>query len=343
MINSIEKTWFRYQGGLLPNISALFYCQLAYFGGVGLILSLNPILMAAGTLAMAHGMVIASYLIHDCGHNTLFKSPRHNAQMGEALNWLTGGCYGTYADLRMTHMHHHVDNADVGTLDYRGYLAKHPVQRKMVEILEWLYVPAVEWIMHGMLILAPFVFKEKKDQRLRVMRVAVIRFGLLLALFLYSPIAYLCYLLAYTILLTVLRFMDAFQHNYGIITLAFADNAELIKHKGDRDYEESHTFSNLISIKHPWLNLLTLNFGYHNAHHARPTTPWHLLPTLHQALYGNDTSVIIPFRKQLSSFHKNRVARVYGDDSETQGNRFAQRLRDGSAVGIDGVSFLTPF
>lgn len=343
MINSIEKTWFRYQDSLLPNVLALFYCHLAYFGGAALILSLNPVLMIGGTLAMAHGMVIAAYLIHDCGHNALFKSPRHNAMMGEALNWLTGGCYGNYGDLRATHMHHHVDGVDVTTLDYRGYLAKHPVQRKTVEVLEWLYVPAVELIMHGVLILAPFLFKEKMDQRLRVTRVAVIRLSLLLALFLYSPLAYVCYLLAYIILVTVLRFMDALQHNYGVVVLAHADKTELIKHRGDRNYEQSHTFSNPISVKHPWLNLLTLNFGYHNAHHARPTTPWHALPALHEALYGNDTSVVIPFRKQLSSFHKKRVARVFGDESETHGEQFAQRLWNGSAVGVSGVSFLTPF
>jgi acyl-lipid omega-6 desaturase (Delta-12 desaturase) len=342
MINRIEKIWFRYQGSLLPNISALLYCALTYFGGAVLILSLNPVLMTIGTLAMAHGMVIASYMIHDCGHNALFKLPRHNALMGGALNWLTGGCYGTYGDLRTNHMHHHVDNADVMTLDYRGYLTSHPVQRKIVEVLEWLYVPAVEFIMHGVLMLAPFVFKEKKDQRFRITKVIVIRFSLLLAIFLYSPMAYVCYLLAYVIMLTVLRFMDSLQHNYGVV-LALAGDPELTKHRGDRDYEESHTFSNLVSIRHPWLNLLTLNFGYHNAHHTRPTTPWHALPKLHQALYGNDASVVIPFRKQLSSFHKGRVARVFGDDSEAQGNRFAQRLQDGSAVGISGVSFLTPF
>lgn len=342
MINRIEKTWFRHQGGLRPNISALLYCALTYFGGAALILSLDPLLMAIGTLAMAHGMVIASYMIHDCGHNALFKSPRHNALMGGALNWLTGGCYGTYGDLRTNHMHHHVDNIDVITLDYRGYLASHPVQRKMVEVLEWLYVPAVEFIMHGVLMLAPFVFKEKKDQRLRVLKVTAIRFGLLLAVFLYSPMAFACYLLAYAIMLTVLRFMDALQHNYGVV-LALAGDPELIKHRGDRAYEESHTFSNPISIRHPWLNLLTLNFGYHNAHHTRPTTPWHALPALHRVLYGNDASVVIPFGKQLSSFHRGRVTRVFGDDSEAQGDRFAQRLQSGSAVGISGVSFLTPF
>ena len=66
-----------------------------------------------------------------------------------ALNWLAGGCYGSYEDLRTVHMKHHVDNADVGLLDYRGYLTRHPVQLKIVEALEWLYVPVVEFVMHG--------------------------------------------------------------------------------------------------------------------------------------------------------------------------------------------------
>ncbi len=346
MINSIEKTWFRYQGSLRPSISALLYCALTYFGGAALILSVNPLLMLIGTLAMAHGMVISSYMIHDCGHNALFKSPRHNALMGNALNWLTGGCYAVYSDLRTVHMQHHVDNADVAALNYRGYLARHPVQRKIVEMLEWLYVPAVEVIMHGALMLAPFIMEKKKGQRLRVAKVTAIRFSLLLATFLYSPIAFACYLLAYAILLTVLRFMDALQHNYGLVA-ALDNGADLTKYRGDRDYEQSHTFSNLISISYPWLNLITLNFGYHNAHHTRPTAPWYELPKLHKALYetlyGNEAVFVIPFRKQLSSFHRSRVTRIMGDDSETHGDRFIQRLQNGSAVGVSGVSFLTPF
>jgi fatty acid desaturase len=340
MIDRIERTRFRHKGSLLPNLSALLYCQLAYFGGAALILSQNPLLMAMGVPAMAHGMVIAAYLIHDCGHNALFKSPRHNAVLGRALNWLTGGCYGTYAGLRTHHMKHHVDNADVVSFDYRDYLVRHPVQRRIVEALEWLYVPAVEFFMHGMLLLAPFLFEGKKGERLRVIKIALVRFGLLLAIFLYSPWAFACYLLAYTLFLTVLRFMDAFQHNYD--TVLVRDGTPYpIAHRGDRGYEGCHTFSNLISVRHPWLNLLTLNFGYHNAHHARPTTPWHELPGLHRALYGNDASFVVPFRNQLSSFHKGRVVRIWGDERETKADEFAQRLQNGSAVGADGVSFLT--
>jgi fatty acid desaturase len=346
MFTKIEEMYFRCKGSLLPSVSALLYCHLSYLGGLALILSLHPVLMVIGTFAVAHGMVIASYLIHECGHNTLFKSPRHNALLGSMLNWQTGGCYGTFADLREKHMRHHVDNADVVELDYRDYLARHPIQRKFVEVLEWLYVPAIELLMHGVLVFAPFLFEEKKDQRLRTAKIILVRFGLLAVLFLYSPFAYLCYLIAYVIFLTILRFMDALQHNYDII-IGFDNDAELVKYRGDRDYEHTHTFSNPVSIRHPWLNLITLNFGYHNAHHSRPTTPWHELPKLHRALYGaqyeSRAPFIIPFRKQLASFHKSRVARVMGDDREAQGNLFACRLQDGSAVGANGVSFLTPF
>lgn len=341
MIHKIEKIGFRYKDSWRPIILALFYCLLAYFGGVMFILSLNPVLMIIGTLAMAHGMVITAYMIHDCGHNTLFKSPSHNAMLGKVLNWLTGGCYGTYEGLRANHMRHHVNSVDVIAFDYMSYLARHPIQCKIVLALEWLYVPVVEFLKHGALIFAPFIFKDKKDQRMRVAMIIMVRFSLLLAMFLYSEMAYVCYLVAYTIFLTVLRFMDAFQHNYGLI-LASDHQSGLIKHRGNREYEESHTFSNLISARHSWLNLLTLNFGYHNAHHAKPTAPWYELPKLHKELYGVEADFVIPFSKQLSSFHKKRIARVFGDESEMRGRQFAQRLQDGSAVGANGVSFLTP-
>ncbi len=334
MINKLEKKWFRNEGGLIPSMAVLAYCIPAFFGGAAMIFSLQPAWMALGTLALAHGMVIAAYMIHDCAHNAIFRAPRHNAACGRALSWLTGGCYATYDDIRATHMRHHVENSDAMGFDHRACLARHPVLRRVVEVAEWLYVPAVELLMHAMVILAPFLFEERRAQRWRVVAITILRFGLLAGIFLYSPWAYLCYLLAYLLFLTVLRFMDALQHNYG---------DDIAGHKGDRIYEESHTFSNPVSLRHPWLNLLTLNFGYHNAHHARPTAPWHTLPSLHDALHGGDASAVIPFGMQLASFHRNRVARIWGDAGETQGDRFLRRLHEGRAVGVDGVSFLTPF
>jgi fatty acid desaturase len=334
MVNKLEKKWFRSEGGMIPNMTAVAYCILAFFGGAAMIFSLEPVWMALGTLALAHGMVIAAYMIHDCAHNAVFRLPRHNAACGRALSWLTGGCYATNEDIRTVHMRHHVENSDAMGFDYRTCLARHPVLHRVVAAAEWLYVPAVELLMHAMVIVAPFVFEERRAQRGRVVAITILRFGLLAGVFLYSPWAYLCYVLAYLLLLTVLRFMDALQHNYG---------DDIAGHKGDRVYEESHTFSNPVSLRHPWLNLLTLNFGYHNAHHARPTAPWHTLPSQHNMLHGGDAPAVIPFGMQLASFHRNRMARIWGDQSEMQGERFLRRLHEGRAVGANGVSFLTPF
>ena len=57
------------------------------------------------------------------------------------------------------------------------------------------------------------------------------------------------------------------------------------------------------------LNWLTLNFGFHNAHHARPTTPWYRLPALHFEMYGSDPKHVIPLAAQLRLFHRHRLAR----------------------------------
>jgi fatty acid desaturase len=70
---------------------------------------------AAATLLLAHAMVIAAYLIHECGHNLVFKRSRHNAALGRAMSWLCGASYGTYEDMRYKHFRHHVDNDETTT------------------------------------------------------------------------------------------------------------------------------------------------------------------------------------------------------------------------------------
>ncbi len=79
------------------------------------------------------------------------------------------------------------------------------------------------------------------------------------------------------IMLHALRFTDAFQHTYD--AFAVLESGDIPDDKvRDRDYEQANTYSNLASVGHPWLNLLLLNFPYHNAHHERPIVPWHDLP-----------------------------------------------------------------
>ena len=74
------------------------------------------------TMMLAHGMVIAAYMIHECGHNLVFRKHSHNAVLGKSLSWLCGSAYGTFEDIRYKHFRHHVDNDDVVWFDYEEFL-----------------------------------------------------------------------------------------------------------------------------------------------------------------------------------------------------------------------------
>ena len=335
----MKNRYLRYEDGLWPNLIALAYVFLGYFGGFALILFAPWWVNAAGVLLLGHSMAIAAYLIHECAHNTIFARAGANERLGRMLNWITGGCYGDYGALQHKHFRHHVDKADVVAFDYRNELKRHPILLRLMQVLEWVYIPALDIMMHALQILLPIAREHSRHNRRRVLTAALIRGMLFVSLAWYSPKAALLYVLAYFLMMHVLRFMDAFQHTYEIFeTLEQERGAEA--RQFDRQYEHENTYSNLISQKFPWLNLLVLNFCYHNAHHFKQAVPWHRLPALHRELYGDDDSQLIPFRNQLWSYHRHRVARITNDFDE----RPAQGEGKGrDFVGVDGVNFLTAF
>jgi fatty acid desaturase len=100
---------------------------------------------------LAHGMVIAAYMIHECGHNTVFRANDHNARLGRFLNWITGSCYGTFEDIRYKHFRHHMDNDDAVWWEYGPFFERNPMVYRATKFLEWLYVPAHELIMTMMI------------------------------------------------------------------------------------------------------------------------------------------------------------------------------------------------
>tara|TARA_R110000823_G_scaffold47903_18_gene121978 strand:+ start:8821 stop:9834 length:1014 start_codon:yes stop_codon:yes gene_type:complete len=318
----------------------LLYIGLGYAGGWVAVFQQSVVLNAVGVIALTHSMLLAAYLLHDCGHNAVFLSTRGNAALGTLLNWIAGSSYGRYEDIRHKHMRHHVDNYDPVVWDYRSFLQRHPALNKLVRALEWAYIPAVEIMMHSMMVLAPWCIESKRDQRRRVLGVVLIRGTVLLAVLLLNPVAFFLYVLAQLLLLTALRFMDCYQHNYEVIFDLDA-GGEPFPHRGDVQYEQSRTYSNLLSRRFPMLNLLVLNFCYHNAHHEKPTLGWYRLPALHRQMYPGVEAQTLGFREQARAFHKHRLARIqaeeYGDDE------VKRSLQEGRAVGVDALSFLTAF
>ena len=320
------------------------YAIVMYLAGFAGLFASSWIVNVFATLALAHGMTIAAYMIHECGHNLVFSHSRHNTWLGRLMSWLCGASYGTYEDMRYKHFRHHVDNDDVVWFDYDAFFDRHPAFTRIVRVLEWFYIPAMDLVMHGVMVATSFVIPQRRDQRVRNLVVIAIRGGIFLALLVFYPKVAILYVVAYLLMMHVLRFMDSVQHDYGYNTTLF-DYVQP-PHKGDTEWEQAHTFSNPLSLKYPWLNWLVLNFGYHNAHHADMNLPFFRLPALHREMTGDDPARVIPFVAQLKLYHRNRVRRVAGPrpDDYPQGDGYLRAAQTGAgAVGGNAASFLTSF
>lgn len=333
-----QRLW-RDSDGILPNLAALTYATAGHLLGIYLLLQPSWLLLMAGILLSGHTLIIAAYLVHEAAHMTLFKAKKHNRMIGEILLWMSGASYASFDRVRHMHLRHHRDRADVSCFDYQAFLSTRPAWvRKLVIILEWAYIPAVELIMHGQVIIRPFIDKHLKAYRLRVILTGLSRITLFSLLFLASPLALLGYAIAYWIMLQALFLGDAFAHTYDAFFVSNQDD-DIPEHQRDKEYDVKHTYSNLVSRQRPWLNLLNLNFGYHTAHHARASISWHKLPELHDELYGNtEHEQVLPYSELFRTIHRNRVKRVFVDDYGDVGQG---THRGDSFVGAHGVSFLS--
>ena len=328
---------FRHAGGVWVNLLTISYTFLGWLLGIWMLTLPQPALNVAGVLVTAHALVISAYLIHECVHQTLFATPLANDRLGKLCGWVNGACVAHYVGLKKKHLRHHADRLDVVTFDYRAALNSRPLWvRKVVLALEWAYVPVIELLMRGMVIAAPF-YDGTMRERARVVVLLALRAAFFASLAFVSIKALLLYAVAYLLFLHVLRFMDAYQHTYDVFPSRSLEPAPPDPRR-TRRYEYENTYSNLIAVRWPWLNLLTLNFAYHNAHHARSGEPWYRLPALHSALYGENDPQVLPCRDLIAGYHRNRVTRVLAADYGSVGSGGS---RASQFIGAVGVSFLT--
>jgi fatty acid desaturase len=332
-----EPEGLRYHGG------AVAYAVIAYAVGWLGLFSDSFVVNFVATLLLAHGMTIAAYMIHECGHNLVFRSGRDNARLGRFLSWLCGASYGTYEDIRYKHFRHHVDNDDVVWFDYERFFAEHPGVLRVTRFLEWFYIPAHDLIMHFIMVFTSFIIPERADQRRRNVAVIVIRGGIFLALLIFIPKVAFLYAVSYILMMTVLRFMDSLQHDYPYNLTLFEFGRP--PRKGDFAWEQEHTFSNPHTLRAEWPNWFTLNFGFHNAHHDDMTVPWYRLPEKHREMFGRNPDAVIPLSAQLRIFHKQRVRRIVGnhDGDVPAGRAYLRAAQRAEVYGGNAASFLTSF
>ncbi len=330
---------FRSPDGALPNVLALTYTIGSYAIGSWLMLTAPLGVAVLACLWFAHSLIMAGYLFHEFAHNSVFSRAEHNRALGALMTWLNGSCYARFEQLRYKHVRHHVDRADVISFDIKAWLIDGPAwRRNLVLALEWAYIPAVDLLMHALVILTPFIRPERAGDRQRTLFVILARGTIFLSLGALSLQFAALYVVAYLIMVTVLRFADAFQHTYVAYVILDKDKVPPLPDARVRDtaYEYGNTYSNLLSLRWPVLNLLLLNFPYHNAHHVKPIVAWHHLPALHRELYGSHCNQTLPMRRLLGPFHHYRVSRILSDDYGTVSEESAANFR-----GAVGVSFLT--
>ena len=327
---------FKDRQGVFANGLALLYALAGYGLGVFALCSPNALVAAFGVPLTAHAMFIASYLLHEACHDAIFAQHAHNRLIGELMSFVAGGSYASFERMRWLHLRHHRERVDVTCFDHKVFLNARPRWvRSVILALEWAYVPAVEVLMHLQVIVRPFLQREQRRHLPRVVLMSVVRGALLGVLGWYSLRALLLYLLAYAVLLHGLALFDAFHHTYEL--WAVGEHGEVGRARPSREEEQRNTYSNVLSLSHPALNWLTLNFGFHNAHHERMGVPWYRLPALHRELFA-ETSQVLPVTELLRSYHRHRVRRVFDDDygSVGQGEGRADNF-----VGAHGVSFLS--
>ena len=322
---------------VLPNVAALSATCAAWLGSFYLMMQPGLLSELTGLWLCAHAMVLAAYLVHEAAHQALFATPRANHWSGEVMNFIAGTPYASFERIRHMHIRHHVERVDLTCFDPKEVIRRYPPLRKALEALEWAYIPAVEVLMRLQLICRPAFVTSQRRHLPRAAGMLVVRAGLLVLLGLYSVKAVLLYGLAVLLQMRVLNFFDAFHHTFEQYRVLPDDPVPL--NGRSRTYEQANTYSNLISTRWSWINLLVLNFVYHNAHHHRPSVPWWRLPAVHRGLYGDhNTPALLTSRELLATWHRNRVRRVLAEDygSVGEGPR-----RGDTFIGAHGASFLT--
>jgi fatty acid desaturase len=273
-----------------------------------------------GAAAVAEAMMLSFYLSHDCAHLCAFATRRQNLVMGEILAFLSGGGVGGFGDYRRDHLRHHAEQVDFVGVDVNQSLAlRWRPLRAAVELLEACYIPALffivkfETLRHDMGGGAGGRLGAAADLGLKLAVVAT-----LVAV---RPQALLWLVVAVFARIHCIRFVDAFQH-----TFEHGDLARRSRHRGWA-YEQRHTFSFPVFKGLTFFNLLTLNFGYHNAHHAVPHCPWYNLPHLDAMLRRfsrePDASGQYPYQPEqagvlalLKAYHKHRTHRLFAAEPD---------------------------
>ncbi|CAF1353384.1 unnamed protein product [Adineta steineri] len=340
----------------IRNIVVLMYIIIGYMTSISILVRSDDVfLILFGTLLLAHVLCWSGYMHHELCHYSVFEKRKWNIYFGRLLDWLNGACYWPFEELREQHVKHHVYKVDYDTAS--GIICQLQANSFFNNILLWseyFYIPSHAFIIHWRSVLAPWWSKERKSMRLRTVLILMIRtIYFFILYYLRDPLVLVCYFIAYSISIQIIRFTDAFSHTYEVVPVdtprKYQSKMYDMSHTYTIEFETNEQTSKIVKLLAQFIHVgVFLNFNFHNQHHYSTQKKWFELGssfitndnfiednqdenvddqnnqpnkqeiTTHQSNSGSLCGVpknhyTISLSAALRAFHIHRLKRIYGD------------------------------
>jgi acyl-lipid omega-6 desaturase (Delta-12 desaturase) len=263
-------------------------------------------IVAAATLCLSLFLLRGFVLMHDCGHNSLFRSKRLNRLGGFLLGVLAGMPQQVWAE---NHRFHHVTNGN--WTRYRGplnvacvadYLAmdaskrrryrhsRHILLSPIAGCLYFLVNPRITWLRASYQLLRRRLVRNGNQQSLADVplpycgSVAHYRYMTWNNLTLLAAAGFMAWAVGPWLFLGCYTVSGSLAGAYGIVLFTVQHNFEHSYASADEgwDRDEAALRGTSFLILPRWLNWLTADAAYHHVHHLCASVPNYRLAACHK-------------------------------------------------------------
>lgn len=278
----------------LPSLAVLIYIITGYIMSIILLINIcNSFtydhytlwLLTIFTCLLAHVLTWSGYMHHELCHNSVFDKIELNVLFGHLMDWLNGACYWPFEELKEQHINHHIRKVEYDVMSkFLAWIKKYNTIMYTLFVCEYLYFPLHAYMLRWRSILSPWWKEQRRFMQHRTIVILSIR--LLYFSFLWyfgdGPLILICYLIAYSISIQVMRFTDTFSHDYELVPV----NSQTKYLSKTYDMLHTYTVAWDTNLQTPTMIrflarivhiLFFLNFNFHNEHHFATQKKWYKL------------------------------------------------------------------